>query len=163
MYCLNFLWKGGGIASGDFNYAKRRFNLSTSVRCTVWKCLAMSLLAFCRKRHRHPHHIRFLGRLLTYPLFYTHPPQDSLDLSVLLRLLGPRSETLEFVAILVTRGAADNTPWRHSTANFVTIYSGDLEASGDILGHHLLQESLPDCFSKFLCVRSLSTSILINC
>jgi hypothetical protein len=23
------------VASGDFNYAKRRFNLSTSVRCTV--------------------------------------------------------------------------------------------------------------------------------
>jgi len=33
-----------------------------------------------------------------------------------------------------------------------------LEASGDNLGRHLLQETLPDCFTKFLCVTSLSTS-----
>jgi len=42
----------------------------------------------------------------------------------------------------------DNAPWRHSTPNFDAIKSGGLEASGDILGYHLLQKSLSEYIAK---------------
>ena len=43
--------------------------------------------------------------------------------------------------------------------DFVAIYPGGLEASGDILGRHLLLESLPDWLSKFLCVLEVSLRV----
>jgi hypothetical protein len=119
----------------------------------------MSLLAFCRKCLRHPHHICFLGRLLTYPLFETHP-QESRDLRVLLRPRRPRSLTLDFISIFGNAWGSLPMPRDVIRPRILLLYiQGVWKPWGTFSVITCCRNRCPIVFSKFLCVRSLSTSI----
>jgi len=70
------------------------------------------------------------------------------------------------MAIFGNAWGSANVLWRHSTPNSEAVYPGGLEASGDILGGHLLQESLSDHIVKFslFSLRAVLTNYLtVHC
>ena len=70
MYCLSILLKGGGVTSGNFNYAKRQFILNYGVRCKVCVLCHDVCHLSLETIHTHPPQIRFLGRFLVHPFCF---------------------------------------------------------------------------------------------